>query len=66
MPNEDLDLLWGAEAIGAAINKSPRQAFELLTKGLLPARKVGKRWVASRRKLRELFEGNEEATNEAA
>ena len=49
--NGNPDVLWGAQAIAAAINKSERSAFHLLERGLLPARKVGKIWVASRRKL---------------
>jgi hypothetical protein len=49
---KDTDLLWGAEAIGAAINRSARHAFYLLEAGLLPAKKVGGRWVAQRGKLR--------------
>lgn len=56
--DEPLDLIWGAEAIGKAIGLSPRQAFHLLEKGELPARKSGGKWVASRRRLREHFEGD--------
>ena len=54
---EKSDLLWGAEAIGEEIDRTPRQTFHMLTNGELPAKKVGGRWVASRRKLREFFEG---------
>jgi hypothetical protein len=45
------DLLWGAAAIGEAIGKSTRMAFYLLEHGLIPGRKVGKQWVASRERL---------------
>lgn len=52
----DLDLIWGAEAIGKAVGLSERQAKHILSQGEIPGRKVGGRWVASRRKLREHFE----------
>ena len=53
-PGTGLDLLWGAAAIAAELNlKSRRQAFHLLETGALPARKIGKQWVASREKLRQ-------------
>jgi hypothetical protein len=53
--------VWGAEAIGAVINKPPRAVFHLLENGLLPAKKVGGRWVASRKKLLALVMGDETA-----
>lgn len=53
---EDLDLLWGAAAIAAFLGRTRRQTFGMLEAGELPARKVGARWVASRKKLREHFE----------
>lgn len=57
-PAEDtLDLLWGIDTIAAYIGRTRRQCYEALVKGELPSRKVNGRWVASRRKLRELFEG---------
>lgn len=53
-----LDLIWGAAEIAKFLNlKSSRQAFWLLENGKIPARKVGNRWVASRRALRAYFEG---------
>jgi hypothetical protein len=54
---EGLDLVWGIQAIAAFIGRTPRQAYEALSKGELPARQVNRRWVASKRKLREHFEG---------
>jgi hypothetical protein len=48
----DLDRpAWGAKAIGRVINRTERQAFHLLEKGLLPATKVGQCWVSTPRKL---------------
>jgi hypothetical protein len=55
MDKNDLDLLWGAEAIGKALDVNPRKAFHLLEKKAIPAKKVGGRWVASRRGLRRFF-----------
>jgi hypothetical protein len=50
--NTDLDRpVWGAKAIGKVINKSEKAAFYLLTKGYLPAEKVGESWVSTPRKL---------------
>ena len=54
--NDNLDLLWGAEAIGAAIGLSDRQTFNLLSKGLLPpVKQVGAKYVVSRKKLIAFF-----------
>ena len=54
--HQEMDLLWGAAAIAKHLNlKNTRQAFHLLESGALPARKVGKSWVASRARLREHF-----------
>lgn len=50
------DLVWGAKAIGAVINKSTRATFHLLELGQLPAKKVGSQWVASAHRLRSLAE----------
>ena len=51
-------LVWGAEQIGEVIGRPVRAAFHLLEQGLLPAKKkIGGRWVASRRKLLEAVIG---------
>jgi hypothetical protein len=53
-PVDDLDpgdLLWGAEAIAAAIGRTPRQTFKLLETGKLPAKKIGRRWFSTKRAL---------------
>jgi hypothetical protein len=49
-PSTD-DIIWEVSAIAKAIGRTERQTNHLLAKGKLPARKVGGRWVASRRKL---------------
>ena len=51
--NDPLDLLWGAAEIAKTIKRSERETFHLLQTAKLPAKKVGKIWVASRRSLRE-------------
>jgi hypothetical protein len=53
----DDDIVWGADKIGEVINRPPRAAFHMLTAGLLPAKKIGDRWCASRRKLLEALLG---------
>jgi hypothetical protein len=53
--SEALDLLWGAKAIADEIGTNVRQAFYLLENRVIPARKVGRLWVAERGKLRRYF-----------
>jgi len=55
------DLLWGVAEIGKAIRRTDRQTYHLLAQGLLPARKVGASWVASRRKLFAALMGDDKA-----
>ena len=47
----DLDILWGATAIGEAINANRRKAFYLLEGGFIPGKRVAGRWVAVRGEL---------------
>jgi hypothetical protein len=60
--HEAPDVLWGAAEIGGAIGKAARPTFHLLETGHLPARKIGGRWCASRRKLLEALVGDEPRT----
>jgi len=55
------DLLWGVAEIGKAIRRTDRQVYHLLARGLLPGRKIGASWVASRRKLFTALMGDEGA-----
>jgi hypothetical protein len=55
------DLLWGVAEIGKAIRRTDRQVYHLLARGLLPGRKVGASWVASRRKLLAALTGDQGA-----
>jgi hypothetical protein len=53
------DVLWGAEAIAEAIGQTERATYHLLANELLPAKRIGGRWVASRRKLLAALTGDE-------
>ena len=52
------DLIWGADAIAKAIGQTQRATYHLLASELLPAKRIGGRWVASRRKLIEALTGD--------
>ena len=60
--NESPDLVWGCAAIAQAIGRSERATFHLLENELLPARRVGGRWCASRRKLLDALIGDDGAS----
>jgi len=49
------DLCWGASNIAKEIGRTREATFHLLASGELPAKKVGGRWCASRRRLRALL-----------
>jgi hypothetical protein len=53
---QPLDLIWGAGPIGKLLGMSEGRCKYLLSKGELPGRKVGGKWVVSRKKLEEHFE----------
>jgi hypothetical protein len=58
MSEDDRDaerLLWGVPEIAEAIDRTPRQTWHLLNSGLLPAKKVGAKWVATKGGLRQFF-----------
>ena len=57
--SKNLDLIWGAEAIGEYIDANPRRTFYYLQNGLIPAKKVGELWVASRKSLHRHFLGED-------
>ncbi len=55
---EDMDLVWGAEAIGKVINTPRKRTYRLLAAGLIKsARHVGRHWMANRHALRREFAG---------
>jgi hypothetical protein len=53
----DDDVVWGGEAIAEVIKRKPAATFRLLELDQLPARKVGKMWVASRSRLLSYLAG---------
>jgi hypothetical protein len=56
--NAEIDLIWGAKAIGARLNLSSREAFYQLEAGRIPgARKWGRKWSASGAVLRRVLTG---------
>ncbi len=59
--SEAADLAWGAGEIAALIGRDERATYHLLSKGELPARKVGGQWVASRRRLLAFLRSEEDA-----
>ncbi len=60
MGDDQLDLIWGVEAIAAFINRTPRQTYHMISKGQIPGRRVGERWVVDRRDLIAFFRENKE------
>ena len=53
----EFEIIWGAEDIGAVIGCNPRRTHYLLDQGQLPgAQKIGGRWCISRRRLKQIFE----------
>lgn len=51
-------VIWGARAIGKAINRNERVAYGLLESGQIPgAKKVGGRWCVTAHALRRVFNG---------
>jgi hypothetical protein len=57
-PARALDLLWGTEAIADFIGRKPRDTYHLLQRRALPAKKVGRLWVASKARLTTFFEAD--------
>lgn len=56
MDANELDLVWGVEAIGNLIGRNYQQTYHMIRSGKLPmVKQVGERYVASRRKLIAFF-----------
>lgn len=55
-PPLELDLIWGVEDIGKLIGRNYQQTYHMITSGKLSVvKKVGERYVVSRRKLIDFF-----------
>ncbi|MGC2410862.1 MAG: DNA-binding protein [Methyloceanibacter sp.] len=59
------DLIWTGSEIAKVLNLTERQCWYLLERGALPARKIGGKWVASRRALLRAVLPDGENTNGA-
>jgi hypothetical protein len=57
LEDADDDILWEVPPIAREIKRNERQTYYLLQTGAIPARKVGGKWVASRKKLRAALTG---------
>jgi hypothetical protein len=53
---DEIDVIWGVEAIARTIGRTQHQTYWQLEQGHLPARKIGRIWAASKRALRSHFE----------
>ena len=62
---EPTDLLWGPRPMAVIANLSMRQVQNMLTRGIIPARKIGGRYCISEAALREFLLGAPQ-TSEAA
>jgi hypothetical protein len=57
----DLDApIYGAKAIGEELRLSERQAFWGLEQGVIDADKFGRKWVTTKRRLRNQYNGKSE------
>jgi|SRR5262249_36608494 len=59
LSNNPLGIVRGAAAIAAAIGVSPRRAYWLLERGVLPAIKEGSTWTSTLDRLRRFYEGED-------
>jgi hypothetical protein len=55
------DVVWEVAEIAKIIGRTERQTFHLLAIGELPAKKIGGRWVASKKKLMDALIGEDAA-----
>ena len=53
--NEELELVWGLEAISKIIGRTVRQTHYMLSTGKIPAKQIGNRWVVERGALIRFF-----------
>lgn len=51
------DLIWEVDAIAHVIRRPRRATYHLLATNQLPARKIGGRWCASKRRLLAFLSG---------
>lgn len=51
-----LDLVWGVAEIAKLIGRTHAATYHMCANGELPARRIGRRWVAKREALERFFE----------
>jgi hypothetical protein len=66
MDSSSSDLCWGARAIADVIERTERETFYLLENGLIPGRKIGGKWVASRARLLAYCTGDDASARRRA
>jgi hypothetical protein len=54
--------IWGASAIGRELGLARGSVYHLLSRNLLPARRIGRRWVSTPGQLRRALVGEREVT----
>jgi hypothetical protein len=57
VPDQEKRLVWEAKGIAKIINRPVRSTVHLLETGVLPATKIGGRWVSSEEALLEFIHG---------
>lgn len=55
MNNENMNLIWGVEAIGEVIGLTARQTHHYASTGKIPVKKINGRWCAERNQLTKWF-----------
>jgi hypothetical protein len=53
--------IWGASAIGREVGLDRASVYHLLSRNLLPARRIGRRWVSTRGQLRRALTSEQSA-----
>jgi hypothetical protein len=53
--------IWGADRIAREIGLDRQATYHLLSGGLLPAKRIGRRWVSSRTRLRQALTSVEQS-----
>lgn len=55
--NEVVRLTYTVDEVSVLLGLSRNQTYEFVRQGVIPARRVGRRWVIARRALHEWLEG---------
>jgi hypothetical protein len=56
--------VWGAKGIGGHLNLKERRAFDLLERGVIPARKIGPIWQSTDIELDDFMLGGRQPASE--